>query len=239
LGLLAAAFLAAPGCADRGARELGRHRRVLAREVAGLRQLAAQIERGDPVVAPDDVAVAMDEGLVRDLIAAQLPFETDIERLRVRLTEVEVSFHGSAVVGLRGQAWLREQPAIEGTLSALGALDDISIDDSTGTLRARIAVDEITIEQAAGLESWLSERGLDELALTVRSQLVPLLPSLEIPVRVQQRLELPAVTTGPFRTHGAVMPLRVTVSRVVAGRGTLWIGVQVEPGAVSRSEGDD
>ena len=30
------------------------------------------------------------------------------------------------------------------------------------------------------------------------------------------------------------MPLRATVSRVVAGRGKLWIGVRVQPGDVVR-----
>jgi hypothetical protein len=173
---------------------------------------------------------------VRDLIAAQLPFETDVDRFRVRLTSVEVRFHGSPVVELGGTARLRDRPEIEGTVSALGAIEDITIDASSGMLQARIAVDEIAIEQAAGFEAWLSENGLDELALSIRSQLVSLLPPLAIPVRVQQRLQLPAVTTGPIRTHGVAMSLRAMVSRVVAGRGTLWIGVRVQPGEVVRLE---
>ncbi len=233
-GLVLALLAVALGCADRGARELGQRRAVLGREVAGLRQLAAQLEREEPVVAPEDVAVAIDDSLVRELIAAQLPFETDVDRFRVRLTGVEVRFHGSAVVELRGQARLRDRPEIESSLSALGAIEDITIDATTGMLRARIAVDEITIQQAAGFEAWLSERGLDEIALTIRSQLVSLLPPLEIPVQVQQRLELPAVTTGPLRIRGATLPLRATVRRVVAGRGKLWIGVHIQPGEVGR-----
>lgn len=232
---LAALLMAAPGCADRGARELGRRRTALRHEVAGLRLLAAQLERGEPVLPPDEIAVAIDAAVVRELIAAELPFETDVDRFHVRLTTVELSFHGSPVVVLGGAAWLRDRPELAGTLSATGAIDDITIDAGSGMLRARLAVDEITIEQTAGLAAWLSERGLDELALTSRSQLGPLLPPLEIPVRVQQQVALPALTSGPLRTHGAVMSLRATVSRVVAGRGTLWIGVRISPGEIEAS----
>ena len=233
LAMLAAAL----GCADRGVREreLEQRKLALGREVAGLRQLAAGLERGEPVAAPDDVIVAIDETLMHDLIAAQLPFETDIERFHVRLTGAEVRFYGSPVVQLHGEARLREKPAIAGTLSVLGAIEDITIDGTSGILRARIDVDEIAIEKAAGLEAWLSAGALDDLAITLRSGLVALLPPLEIPVSVRQRLELPAVTTGPILIQAATMPLRAAVTRVVAGRGKLWIGLRVQPGDVVRT----
>ncbi len=234
MSVMPAVLAAAWGCADRGARErdLEQRKVALGREVAGLRQLAAGLERAEPFVAPDDVIVAIDETLVRDLIAAQLPFETEVERFHVRLTGAEVRFHGSPVVHLHGEARLREGPAIAGTLSVLGAIEDITIDGTSGILRAKIAVDEISIEKAAGLEAWLSAGALDELAIRLRSGLVALLPPLEIPVSVRQRLELPAVTTGPVLIQAAAMPLRAAVTRVVAGRGTLWIGVRVQPGDV-------
>ncbi len=235
LGPLAAALTAvllAPGCADRGARTLAKRRTALRHEVAGLRQLANQLERGEPIVAPDEVAVAIDAAVVRELIAAELPFETDVERFRVRLTSVALSFHGRPAVELGGTARLRDRPELEGVLNATGAIEDIAIDARTGMLRARLAVDEIALEPTAGLAAWLNERGLDELTLDIRSQLGAGLPSLEIPVQIQQRLELPALTSGPLLTHGAVMSLRATVTRVVAGRGTLWIGVRVEPGVI-------
>jgi len=237
MSVLPAAVLAAGlGCDDRDARKLEQRKLALDREVAGLRALAAGLERGEPVIAPEDVAVAIDDTLVRDLITAQLPFEADVERFHVRLTGAEVQFHGSAAVQLRGEARLRERPAVTGTLSAYGAIEEIAIDSKSGMLRAKIAVDEIVIEKAAGLEAWLSARALDQLALAleIRSRLVALLPPLEIPVYVQQRFELPAVTTGPVRIRGVVLPLRATVTRVVAGRGKLWIGVRVAPGQLVR-----
>jgi hypothetical protein len=236
MSVIPAVLAAALGCADRGAREreLEQRRVALGREVAGLRQLAAGLERGEPFVAPDDVIVAIDETLVRDLIAAQLPFETDVERFHVRLTAAEVRFYGSPVVHLHGEARLRKSLVIAGTLSVLGAIENITIDGTSGILRARIAVDEISIQKAAGLEAWLSAGALDQLAITLRSGLVTLLPPLEIPVSVRQRLELPAVTTGPVLIQATAMPLRAAVTRVVAGRGKLWIGVRVQPGDVVR-----
>jgi hypothetical protein len=232
-GVTSLVLAAGLGCADGGARALEQRRVALGREVAGLKKLAAGLERG-PFVASDDVIVAIDDTLVRDLIAAQLPFETDVERFHVRLTGTEVRFYGSPVVQLRGEARLRERPAIAGTLSILGAIEDITIDGRSGILRARIAVDELAIDKAAGLEAWLSAGTLDDLAITLRSGLVALLPPIEIPVSVRQRLELPAVTTGPVLIQASVMPLRAAVTRVVAGRGKLWIGVRVQPGDVVR-----
>ncbi len=71
---------------------------------------------------------------------------------------------------------------------------------------------------------------MDELARMVRLQLSERLPPIQIPVKVQQSIELPAVTTGPVRIDGARMPLQVAVSQVVAGQGRLWIAVHFRPG---------
>jgi len=64
----------------------------------------------------------------------------------------------------------------------------------------------------------------------VRIQLQGKLPIIQIPVRVQQSIALPAVTDGPVTIDGARMPLEVGVSRVFAGQGQLWVGVSVRPG---------
>jgi hypothetical protein len=56
------------------------------------------------------------------------------------------------------------------------------------------------------------------------------LPPVQIPVKVQQSIDLPALTQGPVRIDGARMPLQVTVSQVVAGQGRLWIAVHFQAG---------
>lgn len=236
--LCLAGGLLAAGCSDpqAGGGELRARKVALEREVQGLRAMAAALEKGEPLLPPEDVGVALDESLARELIAAQLPFELDAERFHARLSEAEVRFRGSPLVRLRGTVSLREDPGVSGTLAALGALEDVAVDPATGRLRARLALDHLTIEQAAGAEALLSGSTLDELARTLRLQLAPRLPAIEVPVRVQPLIELPAVTDGPVRLEGAALPLQVGVSRVFAGQGRLWIGVQVRPGEIVKRD---
>ena len=229
--LLPLVLLAACGCGrHEGGGELHARKVVLEREVQGLREAAVTLERGEPLVPLNDVAVAIDEGLVRDLIAAQLPFEADVDRFHVILSEVQALFRGTPTVRLRGHIALLARPAISGEMSVLGALEQIAVNPATGTLRAHVAVDHLEIEKAAGVESVLAGSTLDELARTIRHQLKDRLPPIAIPIRIEERIVLPAVTEGPVRVDGAAMPLAVGVSRVFAGQGRLWIGLSVQPG---------
>lgn len=230
--VLTLALLAAAAC-DRefaGGGDLRAKKVVLQREVEGLRNAVATMERGESLIAPNDVAVAIDDTLLRDLIAAQLPFELDVEGFHAELKEVEVRFSGSPVVRLRGAARMKEHPDVEAAITAIGALDEIQVDGPSGTLRAHIAIDHIGIEKAAGLEALVSRSTLDELARTIRLQLKDQMPPIQIPVKVSQQIDLPAITSGPVRIEGARMPLEVGVSRVLAGQGRLWIGIRVKPG---------
>ena len=203
---------------------------VLQREVQGLRELVGGLERGESILPPNDVAVAIDDGLVRDLIAAQLPFELDVDRFHAELKEAQVQFRGSPVVRLRGVVRLKEHADVEAAITALGAIEQIQIDGASGTLRARIAIDHIGLEKAAGLETLVSRTALDELARTIRLQLKDQLPAIQIPVKVSQQIELPAITSGPVRLEGARMPIEVAVSRVMATQGRLWIAIRFKPG---------
>lgn len=233
------AFLLAPAGCGRGESggDLRARKVMLQREVEGLREMAAAILRHEALVPEGDVAVAIDESLVRDLLAAQLPFEAEVERFRVHLGRAEVRFRGSPAVTLGGSLALKGSPALAGEVSVLGALDHIAIDAATGTLRARVQVDHIDIQKAAGVESFLSGGALDELARRIRLQLQGKLPDVQIPVKVQQGIELPAVTEGPVRLDGASLPLQAAVSRVFAGQGRLWVAVNVRPGDFVKTRG--
>jgi hypothetical protein len=184
----------------------------------------------------DDVAVAIDDAFVRDVIGAQLPFEADVERFHLTLKEAEVRFVGSPVVRLRGSLFVRERPALEAAVTVVGALEDVRVDAASSTLRAKIAVDHLGIEKAAGIESILSGATLDEVARRVRLEIKDKLPAIQIPVKVQPSIDLPAVTRGPVRVDGARMPLAVAVSQVVAGQGRLWIAVHFQPGDVVKTK---
>lgn len=229
----AALAFALAGC-DRGyegAGDLRAQRVVLAREVEGLRAMVQRLERGEPMLPPNDVAVGVDEALVRDLIVAQLPFETDVERFHVQLTGADVQFRGSPTVQLRGRLQVRDRPDLTAAVTLFGALDDVRIDHASSTLEATVAADHLTIAEATGFAQYLSGATIDEVARLVRLEIRNTLPTIRIPVKVQQAIGFPAVTAGPVRVAGARMPLEVAVSQVVAARGRLWVSVSVAPGA--------
>jgi hypothetical protein len=230
--LVPALALAVAACDRRfeGGGDLRARKVVLQREVEGIRDIVTRLEHGEAMLPLDDVAIAIDDSLVRDIIAAQLPFEAEVDRFHLSLAEAEVQFRGSPVVRLRGSLRLKNKPDLGASVNVLGALEAIEVEPASSTLRARIEVDHIGIEKAAGLESVLGGSALDEVARMVRLQIKDQLPPVQIPVKVQQSIDLPAVTEGPVRIDGARMPLRVAVSRVVAGQGRLWIAVHVEAG---------
>jgi hypothetical protein len=229
--------LAAAGCGakDEGTGELHAQKVVLAREVEGLRDLVARLETGGSAVPPDDVLVAVEEVLVRDLLEAQLPFETEVDAYRVRLEHASVTFRGSPLIALEGKVAPRDGTAVEGELRVLGALEKIRVDAASGRLSASVAVDHVDIKRIAGFESFLPGGSLDELARAVRLQLAGRIPDLAIPVRVEQRIDFPALTDGPVRTDAASLPLAAAVSQVFAGRGRLWVSLSVKPGDVVKT----
>lgn len=235
---LVAGSLAVAACGRsrfEGGGDLRAKRVVLEREVEGLREIAARLEHGEPFLPKNDVVISIDAGLIRELIVAQLPFDLDVDRFHLRLSEAEVLFRGSPVVKLRGSLVYRERPEYEGAIAVIGALEDIDVDPATLTLKSAIAVDHITIEKAGGLETFLSKSTLDEAARAVRLRLAGQLPTIQIPVKLQQSVELPAVTHGPVRIDGAAMPIQVNVSQVTAGRDELWIAVHLAPGELTKT----
>jgi len=233
LGALFAGAAGLAGC-DRGYEgggDLRAQRVVLEREVEGLRAVVERLEQGEPMLPANDVAVAVDEALIRDLVVAQLPFATDVDRFHVELTGADVQFRGSPTVQLQGRLQVRDQPDLTAAVTLFGALSDVRIDNATSTLLATLAADHVTIAEATGFASYLSGATIDEVARLVRLEIGTKLPAIRIPVKVEQAIAFPAVTDGPVRVEGARMPLEVAVSQVVAARGRLWVSVRVTPGA--------
>jgi hypothetical protein len=72
------------------------------------------------------------------------------------------------------------------------------------------------------------------LARTVRKQLEPHLPAIQIPVKIEQGIDLPTVDDGPVRIRGANMPLAVAVADVFAGQRVLWVAIKITPGELVR-----
>lgn len=235
---IALAALGGVGCGRgfEGGGELRAQKKVLEREVAGLREAVARLERHEPLLPAGDLAVAIDETLLRDLIAAQLPFDAEIGKFQLKLEQAEVLFRGAPTVRLRGRLKRQGNLELEAIVNVAGALDSISVDSTRAALAARIVVDHIGIEKAAGVETLVSGAALDEVARTIRLQLADKLPPIQIPVKVEQSIELPAVTTGPVRIDGARMPIAANVSHVFAGQGRLWVAIHFRPGELTKTK---
>jgi hypothetical protein len=234
--VVASALAAAGGCSQgyEGGGELRAQKVVLQREVEGLRESVGRLERGEPVFPMEDIAVAIDEALLRDLIRAQLPFETDVDTLHLLLSQAEVGFQGAPTVRLRGRLTRAGLIDIEAAVEVIGALAEIAVDDA-GTLTAKIAVDHIQIEKAAGIEKLISGATMDEIARQLRLTIADKLPTIRIPVKLEQAIELPVVDEGPVRVAGARLPIAVGVDRVFAGQGRLWGAIRFKPGKFTKT----
>lgn len=237
--LLAVVLLVACGGESTDGGQLHATKVVLERQVEGLRTLVARMEDGASVVPPDDVVVAIDQELIRDLIMAQLPIEVAAGLYQVWLDEVEVTFEGSLLVTLRGGIAVRMLPFLSGSVRLFGTLEDVRVDEASGTLRTSVAIDHLDLVELAGLERLLPQGRRDELARTVRLQLDGRIPEISLPVEVSQSVDLPAVTDGPIRIQGARLPLEVAVSEVLAGPGQLWVAIRVSPGEFDKRHESD
>ena len=231
LGLLCLLGVGAAGC-GRGESMGEEHAKLalLQREVTGLRASVAKLERGEAVLPEDAVVIAIGEAVVKQFMAAQLPFVIEVESFRIELKDATANFTGSPAVSLQGAIVHKDHPDYVGEVRAIGALDSITVDSSSGTLRARVTIDHVDLLQMGGLEKVLGGGTLDELARRVRMQLAGKVPEVQIPVKIEQSIDLPSITDGPVKIRGASMPLAVAVADVFAGQGNLWIALRVTPG---------
>jgi hypothetical protein len=224
------------GCAgDPGAGVLHAKRVALEREVDGLRESVAKLDRGEPLFPMDAVVISIAEGVVKEFVDVQLPVTIELDRYRIELKAAAASFKGSPTVRLGGTIVHKEHPDLVGEVAAIGALDSIEVEAGSGTLRAAVAVDHVELLRMGGFERFLAGGTVDELARAVRLQLAGRLPPIQIPVKIEQTIDLPSVTDGPVRLRGASMPLEVSVADVVAGQGVLWVAIRVVPGPMVKT----
>ena len=234
LACLLLSAVAGSGChRDQGGGELHAKRVLLERDVKGMRASVAKLERGEPLFPEDAVLVSIDENVFKDFVDAQLPLTVDLESYHVELKSAKATFRGTPTVTLNGTIVLKDHPDLVGEVSAIGAQRARSGVHLDRVQRAEIAVDHVDLLQMAGLEKLLSGGTVDELARAVRLEIGDHLPKIEIPVKLDQTIDLPEVTDGPVRIHAASLPLSVSVADVVAGQGALWIAIRVEPGTVT------
>jgi hypothetical protein len=194
---------------------------VLERQNRALQQLVSVAESG-ALLNFEQVLVVVDQKLVQDLLSAATPLEGDVGNgFHVRIDSAESTFgDGVALVRLNGLASVAGRSA-SAAISVYGGLDVVELDRSSGRLRCQVSVYnvEATHSDILGFDLRRLSQALAE------GGLARLLHFIEIPVRIEDRLEIPAITSGRIRIPSAEVPLQAGVREVKVFGGKLWISV--------------
>ena len=241
VGYLLAAGLAAgllAGCAPSGQEtEFLARKALLQRQNRGIREMIAEAERGSLVPA-DRFLVGIDEKIVADLLRVQLPVERPLgKRFIVHLDRATVLLRDKfGAITIEGNIHRPETPERKTAVRILGGLGAVAIDPKTDLLSVSIAIDRLELLEAGILEKFLGPGGKKFLSDKGRGMLQDALPALQIPVGLAQNIRVPAIQAGPIQLDSLVVPLNLSVERVIAAGGKLWVTLHAEVGKVTGGE---
>jgi hypothetical protein len=229
--LAAALLVLLPAC-HRAQTTTSAEQAVLDRRRQGLEHLMAAARQG-ALLPFDKLLVVADEGLVRQVIAATLPFERVIVgRYRIRVGRAEVHFDdGFGLVRLDGEASFADRAKAEGhaEVTVFGGLDVVALDPGSGVLRGSIKIIALDARRVNvyGVKSSIVEDLVEQLGREKLDSFSALASSIEIPVRLDRSVTLPAVGPGEVRIDAATIPVSAAVADVKAFQGKLWVSVDV------------
>lgn len=209
---------------------------VLERQRQGLAGLTAAARAGT-LVPFHDMLVVADERLVAQVIAASLPYEQVIrERYRIRVKRAEVHFEdGFGLVRLEGEASFADRSPAQGQaeITLYGALDVVELDPESGILRGGIHVIALDARRVNvfGVKSLMAEDLVEELGREKLETFGALVSKIEIPVKLERSVDIPAVGPGEVSIAAAAIALQASVTSVTAFRGKLWVSVDVSAAA--------
>lgn len=198
---------------------------LLIRQNQALNDLTGAAEKGT-LLAFRDVLVVVDQELVQELLRAVTPMDADVgDGFRVRITSAGTEFgDGVALVRLTGTASLNESP-IGVEVTVLGSIDTVQIDPASGVLRCHVDILGVEAQDTTDLGPNDPLGRLTEAL--AHGGLSVLLGDLEIPVRVEDRLSIPAVSSKRLEIIADDLPLTVAAKEIRVFGGKLWIFVDV------------
>ena len=143
----------------------------------------------------------------------------------MRVESVHVAFEdGFALVQLRGRASLVSDAQTSAEIHLYGGIDVVDLDPETGILRGRVTIFALETQRVSlvGVPAPV-RRLVDDLGREQLKVFEPLLNSIEIPVRLEQKVDVPAVNQSGIKIAAASLPVQAAVVDVKAFRGKLWI----------------
>jgi hypothetical protein len=224
---LLAAILSLTSLSCRAGREAHRpvEELLLERERQGLEGLLAAA-RGGQLIPFNQVLVVIPQELVQELIEATLPFEQILsDRYRVRVESARVGFDdGFGLVHLRGRASLKDDPSTAAEIDVYGGMDIVELDPESGVLRGRVKVLAVETQRVdvVGFAAPV-RRFVDQLSREQLTAFEPLLSNVEIPVRIEREIRIPAVDQNGVRIQEATLPVEAAIVDVKAFHGKLWV----------------
>ena len=211
---------------------------MLTRQNTGIRELIAEAEAGT-LIPTGRFLVGLDESVLGGLLDSQLPLERPLgERFVVRLEKAEVSLRDKyGAVVIEGNVHRSATPDRRTAVRIYGGLGAVTIDPATDMLNIKIAIDHIELLQAGFLEGVIGRGGKKFLAERGRDLLQGAIPAIQVPVVLAQRIRIPSIREGGLELDSLAVPLNLTVERVLAAGGKLWVTVGAEVGEVTGAEG--
>jgi hypothetical protein len=202
---------------------------VLLRQNAELVSLLAAAEAGR-LLDFEQVLVVVDQHLVQDLVGAVVPLEGEVGGgFHVRIEAAEAAFaDGLALLRLRGRA-RHEATAASAAMTVYGGLDVVDLDPDSGMLRCRVKVFGVETTEADVLGIDRPARRLSDALAT--GGLERLLPAVEVPIRIEDNIALPAVRTRRLRIDAADVPIHASVGHVAVFGGKLWVSLALDDDA--------
>ena len=198
---------------------------LLTRQNQALIELTASAEKGT-LLNFKDILVVVDQSLIQDLLRAVTPMDADVGRgFHVRIDSADTAFgDGVALVRMTGVA-TRDASTVGAEVTVFGAIDAVQIDPGSGVLRCSVAILGVEAQDAAALGRNDPVGRLTEAL--AHGGLSMLLGGLEIPVRVENHLSIPAVASRRLQIVAEHLPLSVGARQIKVFGGKLWVFVDV------------
>jgi hypothetical protein len=230
--LLAIGLSVSAGCGLRGPADALRNRArasLLRQQIAGMRTIVARAERGE-FAHSHRLVIAVSESVIQDIVNAQLPRRAVMrEVLDVEIQKARVSCRATqTVVLLDARVRLAKGPETYVDALVTGGLDRMELNLRHGRLvgRVRLYQLEVSTQAASPLVRMVIE-GIGEPGL---KSLSDSLPVIEIPVRLEEEIQIPGFGDGPVVVDPGRLPLKVAVSDAFAFGERLWVLIDISVG---------
>jgi hypothetical protein len=231
--VLAALFSGCRGGADMREATIRGEKLLVQKQIDGLHMLIAALKRGE-LTKPDQLLVGADEATVERLIAATLPQERIVsKRFLIHLEKAQVRFRGNqSVVTLAGRASAVSSPETFVDVILKGGLSDLTVQRDSGALNTRVSIYTLEVQRAAAIGA--ENRAVSALAKALGQARVDsfaeLGPTVVIPIRLHEDIPLNGLDDGPVRAASGSLHMQLTVSKVLAVSGRLWVILDVVAG---------